>query len=384
MPNRPRSRLGSAIDVSDLNDVLAALPQAEADMARRLARQGLKKWRQWRSLLRKPPKWLDLPTAEHHLVPLLLRAGAISVLERPEEGTDVWSLQAFCTHGSARQALGIQDAEAIRDDLRSAITRPSLQAWIDGGPSGSMKMATYAFLVRAADHWLMQHEHGERPRRRELAAELWHSKALDSQERRILLSRMVGHPEPDLFEARPRQLLVRGPLIHSEASLYAHAIGTVALEAADGLIGIVCIENLTTYDALLPFSDNGWLLMWTRGMPPRAEVELLVRASAVAPGVPVFAAMDPDPAGVEIALSLEERSEVTLDTTLMSVDALAEARELELEPWDRERILHLNDRAGEHRELLQAMRIRNAKGEQESFRPWLAAQLERLTAELLS
>jgi hypothetical protein len=376
VPDEPQWRLTNALEVIDLDELLVGLSEDDAKMAKRLAREGLGRWRQWRPLMKRSPKWLDVPVAERRLIPALMRAGAISTIENPVRGSDRWTLQSFRTHESAHAALGVQDVEAIRAELRETVTRPELQGWIKQSPEGSMRMSTYSHMIRIADRWLDKYEHKDLPRRRELAAEMWNSKALDSPARQRLLGRMVGRPASELFATAPRQLDARGPLIHDETNLYAHAIGTVRLRPSPRLIGILCVENRTTYDALLPFSDLGWLVMWTRGMPPRAEVELLQRASAMAPGVPVLAAMDPDPGGIEIALSLSARARVNFDVRLMSPDALMQATQLDLEPWDRARMASLESRAGLHKPLLKALRTVDGKGEQESFHPWLRRELE--------
>jgi len=363
LPDRPVSRLGTAIEVSDLDEVLAGLVRADADLARRLLRAGLGRWRQWPALLRRPPDWLDIPTAERDVVPQLLRHGALSVRERPSAAgvASGWSLDAFRTADAVRDQLGLPDVDAIRDALREELVSPALLALAEHDPPAGFDWRAYAFVLRAAEAWRDYDSHGVRPRDRELAAGIWHSKAFTPARRRLLVT-VLDRSEGALFESRLRQLRVRGPLVNPETSLWAHTVESVALTASDELIGILCVENSRTFDALDGFSERGWLVLEVPGNAPRAEVELLARAHALAPRAPVLAAFDPDPGGVRIAQSLSARSGVTLDPAPMSVAALGAARPLSLEEWDLTELRRLSGRAGPHEALVAEMRRRAVKG----------------------
>ncbi len=379
LPARPVVRHAAAQASVDVADVLARLPKDEQRMALRLLRQGLGKWRQWNAVLRRPPAWLDVPLAERTLLPLLLRAGAVQVRERYVAREGRWELREFRSADAVRDFVGRPEPDVIAAELEIELTTPPPREALAAGKPTGWDWPAFAFVLRAADAWLIDRAHGVRRHERELAAELWHSKAFRSRARVDLLAEIVGCPADALFEPKPRKIGIKGPLVHEQASVYADDVPELALQPGAELHSVLCVENETTFTAVLPYARRGWLLIWIPGSAPEAEARLLGRVSAIAPDVPVLAAFDPDPAGVRIALSLARRSGVQLDPAPMSSDALEAARKLDLDPWDREELDRLDGAAGRHQDLLDAVRQLDRKGEQESFHPWLIALLEERT-----
>jgi hypothetical protein len=91
----------------------------------------------------------------------------------------------------------------------------------------------------------------------------------------------------------------------------------------------------------------------------------------------VFAAFDPDPAGIRIARMLERRTGVPLRSDLMTPETLSEARLLELIPWDRGVLDALEGEAGVFEPLRAAIATAQAKAEQRPCTPGWSSALRR-------
>lgn len=379
-PDLPVSRLGVALEVADLAPVLAGLPAEERRAATTLLKQGLGRWRRWSTILRRPPRQVDVRLAERELVPVLLRAGALAVRERYDAADGRWRLDAFRTDDVHAEALGRPDPDRLAAALTAELTHSAPRAALAAGRPPSLSLEAFAFVLRAADRWLELRDHGRRTQDRELAALVWHSKAFTPVRARHV-AEIVGVAPGELFEPRPRQLICDGPLLHPNATIWADAVHDLPLEPTDDLRGIVCIENSRTFEALRTYAKAGWLLIHVPGNAPSAEVVLLSRAAALSPRTPALAAFDPDPAGIRIALSLARRSDVPLDPLLMGADALRHATKLPLADWDREELVRLFGRSvGPHRPLLDEIERFDAKGEQEAIHGWLRTRLDALTS----
>jgi hypothetical protein len=381
-PDLPLRRLGVGLHVVELAAVLAGLPADERRAATALLTQGLGRWRRWSTIMRRPPRGVDLRLAERDLVPLLLRAGALQVRHRYDEADDAWRLDGFRTNDVHRDALGRPDPTRLVAALEAELTRERPRVALAAGKPDHIGWDAFAFVLRAADQYLDFAEHDAKPQDRELAALVWHSKAFTAR-RAELVAEIVGVPVGELFEPRARQLRVDGELIHPKATIWADAVHDLPLEHPERLIGVLCVENSRTFEALRPFAARGWLVIEIPGQSPTAEVVLLSRVAALAPAAPIYAAFDPDPAGVLIALSLAERADVILNPALMGADALVRARRLDLAPADHKALAGLAQRAlGPHANLVDAIVHTQRKGEQESIHPWLRERLDALTREL--
>lgn len=160
-------------------------------------------------------------------------------------------------------------------------------------------------------------------------------------------------------------------------------VSEIPLSLSGDLLAIACVENKETFHELWPLSDRDWVVLHVPGMPPPAEVEFLTRLTALAPSVPVFAAFDPDPAGINIACTLSRLADLPLRTDVMTPELLDAANSLELSDWDRSELERQRaSGVGTLEPLRQAIEQADRKGEQEPAHPWLLAQFEALDAAL--
>jgi hypothetical protein len=150
--------------------------------------------------------------------------------------------------------------------------------------------------------------------------------------------------------------------------LWAATIAETELELLPHRRGVLLVENRETFRHLLPLADDGWVVLHVPGGPPPAETELVERLALLDPSVKFFACFDPDPAGIRIALLLQERSGVELDPTGMSPELLIKTpMRRPLSDWDRDLLVRLADNAGPFEPLREMIERLGAKSEQEVY-----------------
>jgi hypothetical protein len=104
------------------------------------------------------------------------------------------------------------------------------------------------------------------------------------------------------------------------------------------------------------------------GGPPPAETELVERLAMLDPDLSFYACFDPDPAGIRIALLLQNRSGVALDPAGMAPQLLEQAGATrDLNDWDRDLLVRLKGHAGVFELLRATIERLDAKGEQEVY-----------------
>jgi hypothetical protein len=306
----------------------------------------------------------------------LARAGVVELDCRLDpalnrEGYAGWRLVGEAAENHGRQVAA---RRGLRSELQRELRESDLLERLEAGPPHGMAWTDFVAVLRAAERWRDVHAHGRQVWERELAGRVAHTKWWTTA-RRALLSDLLGQPWGQLFPPKPRQLRVHGPIDHPEAGVWAHRVEEVPLARGKALHSILLVENSETYSALMPFSDQGFFMLEVAGGPLPAEVRLVERIHGIAPDVPVFAAFDPDPAGIRIARVLERRTGVPLRSDLMTPETLSEARPLELVPWDHDVLDALEGEAGVFEPLRVAIATARAKAEQETVHPWLANRL---------
>jgi hypothetical protein len=370
--DRPIRRLRLAEDAQDVEQVLARLPGNERAMAEHLLREGLSRWRRWDALVRRPPPGF-VPMVAEELLTSLCRSGAVQVVDRWSKSDDDWRPSNIRTEPAGAIAIGHREPTAALHDVLADLSFQDLRERAQAGPPAPMTWRAFSFVLRAAERWRELELHRSAPRPKELAAQIEHSK-MWTPARQRLFGELQGRPWADLFPSRPRQLRIKGPVAHPQAALWAESVASVPLEVLPQARGIVCVENYETFEQLLAHAA-GWLILQVPGGPPPAEVQLLARLHQLAPGLPVLAAFDPDPAGIRIALLVAEGAGVRLDARLMSIEALHLTRPLALSANDLRWLKQMKGRAGPFEMLRATIEREGRKGEQEALHSWLDEQL---------
>jgi hypothetical protein len=105
-------------------------------------------------------------------------------------------------------------------------------------------------------------------------------------------------------------------------------------------------------------------------------VTLVRRLRELRPELRFHACFDLDPAGIRIARLLEDKAEVTLEPTGMTVELLGQAeRRLELNTWDHLQLARGADWAGVFEPLRAALAALGRKVEQETLQRLLYERL---------
>jgi hypothetical protein len=226
---------------------------------------------------------------------------------------------------------------------------------------------TFRFVLLTVEQALELEAHGVKPGERELAGLVDHTKAW-TPKRKGLFEQIVGRPFSDLVARRDRPIEIHGPLRHAEGGLWASAIETVELAVEEKAQAVVLVENRETFRLLVPVAAANLIVLNVPGGPPPAEAKLVERLSLLAPGLPVYAAFDADPAGIRIALLLEQQAGVKLNPIGMSPEFLRGATKTRaLNEWDRELLERLRGRAGVYEPLRDAIETLGYKAEQEVY-----------------
>lgn len=364
-PAKPLRRERLPLREADPEALMVRLDGEHADMAERVLREGAHGWRRWSTLRRRAGMKFSPLIAELELLDHLCRESGLQVEDRWRNGS--WMAERFRVDQSVWPWLGILDPAILRAELERELTHAQLLAELADGPAGGVTWASFAFVLRAAERALELADHGIAPGERELAGLVDHTKAW-TPFRRQLFEQMTGRPFYELVARRDRPIEIRGPLAHAEGGLWASSVGTVELALEGQPRGVLLVENRETFRHLLTLADSGWIVLHVPGGPPPAEVELVERLALLDPRLRFYAAFDPDPAGIRIALILRERACVELDPVGMQPRLLRSAdHRLPLTDWDRDWLDQLKGRAGPFEELRTTLLTLEEKAEQETY-----------------
>lgn len=373
-PARPIRRERLPLKSADPDALLVRLEGDHAAMAERVLREGARGWRRWSTLRRRAGSEFSPLVVEVELLDHLCRESGLHVEDRWRNGR--WVADRFRVDESIWPWLGILDPELVSAELEAELSRPELLAALADGPPAGFGWAGFAFVLRAAARALELEEHGILPGERELAGLVDHTKAWTPR-RKELFERLTGRGFYELVARRDRPIEIHGPVRHDIGGLYAASLTKTKIEVLADACGAILVENRETYRQLLPLGEEGWIVLNVPGGPPPAETELIGRLAALAPELPFHACFDLDPAGIRIALLVQERAGIQLIPTGMSPALLdAAAATQELNDWDRELLQRLSDRAGVFEPLRAAIEARGEKVEQETVQRLLIEVFE--------
>lgn len=375
-PAKPILRERSPLSVEgDPTRLLYRLDPAHERAARRLLREGARRWRRWETICRHAGDDFSPFEAERELLDLLVAQAGLHVEDRHRNGR--WRPHRLRVDESLWPWLGVLDPAQLRVELRQELTREELLEVLEAGPPRGMDYGSFAFCLRAAERLCSFLEHGLRPSAKELAGLVDHTKAWTDQ-RRALVARLLGRSFDDLVATNDRLIELAGPIAHDEPMLWVSQLDSVRLRLTTEPVGIICVENHDTFKHLLPLARHNHIVLWVPGGPPPAEVDLLRRLIDLAPNVPVHACFDLDPAGIRIARLLEGGAGATLRPTGMTPELFAGARrKLELTSWDRRELERLEGRANALEPLRTAIVSAERKVEQEVIQRRLYALFDR-------
>jgi hypothetical protein len=361
---------------ADPEALMVRLEGEHAQMAERVLREGARGWRRWSTLRRRAGAEFSPLVVELELLDHLCRESGLQVEDRWRNGS--WMAERFRVDQSVWPWLGILDPATVRAELEQELTHPQLVEALVAGPGGGVSWASFAFVLRAGERALELADHGLAPGERELAGLVDHTKAW-TPARRQLFEQLTGRPFYQLVTRRDRPIEIRGPVAHAEGGLWASSVSTVELALEGQPRGVLLVENRETFRHLLTLAERDWIVLHVPGGPPPAEVELVERLLLLDPQLRFYAAFDPDPAGIRIALTLSQRAGVELDPAGMQPRLLRSAdHRLPLTDWDREWLSRLQGRSGPFEELRATMLTLQEKAEQETYQQ----ALRQLFAEL--
>jgi hypothetical protein len=341
LPVKNLRRERMPLRAGDPESLFVRLEGEYAAMAERVLREGARGWRRWRTLRERAGSDFSPLLAELELLDHLCRESGLHVEDRWRN--ERWVAHRFKVDRSIWPWLGILDPAIVRAQLEQELTRPELLAWLERGPPAGFGWAAFAFVLQAAERALELEWHGIKPGERELAGLVNHTKAWTPTRK-------------DLFE------LVTGRSFHE-------------LVAARDLL----VENRETFRHLLPLADHGWIVVHVPGGPPPAETELVERLRLLDPDLTFYGCFDPDPAGIRIALLLQQHADIEIDPAGMSADLLKSAEATrEINDWDRDLLERLRGSAGVFEPLRDAIERLGAKAEQEVYQHRLFELFTRL------
>lgn len=369
---------------------LLSLPQRE--MLTRWARSD-SLTRQWVPLLRSEEGHASIEAVDD-LATLLLNHGWISTSDR--QAKNGWLRQAITwLHLPVlKQLLGLGTIESRRDQ-RAGLLR-DLADWVqahealqaaaaelaEGGSVLNLQtLARRIELLHALADWQDEQQSGTR-RDFELQAR-GRTKSLATAEWQWLQAHVdlsvlgIERFAQQVWLAGAFELVWAGDRRCDLRAL--HCVGLAArdlltLERAVAPVRYWLIENRASFERQAVQREDGVALIWLPGRPPgdwmTAVGALLDRAPA-----PAHVSADPDPAGVEIALTaggLWERRGLAWEPHLMGVDQLAAARQkLPLDDHhDPATLARIRTRPGVPealRQLCEHMALEQVKAEQEGW-----------------
>lgn len=336
-----------------------------ATMAERVLREGARGWRRWRTLRERAGSDFSPLLAELELLDHLCRESGLHVEDRWRN--ERWVAHRFRVDRSIWPWLGILDPDNVRGELEQELTRPELLARLRQGPPPGFGWPAFAFVLQAAERALELERHGTKPGERELAGLVDHTKAW-TPKRKELFALVTGRPFYDLVAVRDRPIEIRGPIRHSEAGLWAATIDETELELLPERLGVLLVENRETFRHLLPLANDGWIVLHVPGGPPPAETVLVERLSLLDPQLTFYGCFDPDPAGIRIALLLQQHAGIAINPAGMAPSLLEQAEAThKLNDWDHDLLQRLRGNAGVFEPLRAAIERLDAKGEQEVY-----------------
>lgn len=365
LPDKRLRRERIPLRTADPESLLVRLEGDHAAMAERVLREGARGWRRWRTLRQRAGGHFSPIVAELELLDDLCRESGVYIEDRWRN--ERWVVERFRVDRSIWPWLGILDPAIVRAELEQELTRPQLLAALDGGPPSGLGWAAFAFVLQAAERALELERHDIRPGERELAGLVDQTKAW-TPKRKELFELITGRAFHDLIARRDRPIELRGPLAHAEGGLWAATIGETELEVLPERLGVLLVENSETFRHLLPLADNGWIILHVPGGPPPAETELVERLALLDPGLNFYACFDPDPAGIRIALILQDRAGIEACPAGMNPQLLENATKTHtLNDWDRDVLARMKGNARNLEPLRATIERLNAKGEQEVY-----------------
>lgn len=282
-------------------------------------------------------------TEAEHLLDALLRAGLIQVEERREGGRwqPVW-IDFLCLE-RLREAVGLPNRESIekeREELALiSFTHPSLSALQQALAKAPAQTALRRHeILSALDGWLTQERSGTR---RDFALfARGDTKGLSSSEWTWLEDGLdleeagIGRHTPALWLRAPVTLVSEAGSLDLRCVPDAIALTPATFDRVEEIRGRVgcwrILENRTVFERIARLHGATDGILWVPGFAPSWWKKSVARLLDHRPA-PVLVACDPDPAGIDIALSLRD---------------LWESRSLAWKPWgmDAESIARLRDR----------------------------------------
>ena len=378
LPVKPLRRERMPLRAADPEALFVRLEGDYATMAQRVLKEGARGWRRWRTLRERAGLDFSPLLAELELLDHLCRASGLHVEDRWRN--ERWVAHSFRVDRSIWPWLGVLDPAIVRTRLMQELTRSELLAWLEQGPPPGFGWDAFAFVLQAAERALELERHRIKPGERELAGLVDHTKAW-TPKRRELFEVITGRGFNDLVATLDRPIEIRGPVRHSEGGLWAATIDETELEVLPERLGVLLVENRETFRHLLPLADDGWIILHVPGGPPPAETELVERLALLDPQLTFYGCFDPDPAGIRIALLLQQSAGIEMDPVGMNPELLETAAKThQLNDWDRHVLERLHGSAGVFEPLRDTIARLGAKGEQETYQHRLIELFKRRRA----
>lgn len=375
----------------------AAGPAASLPLLDTAQRELLIRWARADGLTRQREALLSHAGASHlemaeQLIDLLLQQGWLSVRERCVRG--VWQLQAvtWLDLAGLKKLLGLdsrQGRQARREELLTALAvwaetypdlAPAARALQDQRVLPVDKLSERIALLGSVAEWQAQQRTGTR---RDFALAARRGTKSLSESEWAWLEACLDLPALGIERFVP-QLWLAGclSLVWQERRCDLQALHCVGLAAADllKLTGAMAptrywlIENRASFERQAMQRDAEVALIWLPGRPPSSWMSAVTALLEHAPA-PALISADPDPAGVDIALTagaLWQARSLHWQPHAMGAEALAAAtrtRPLD-EHHDRPLLARLRARVDlpdELAALCQYMSAHGVKAEQEGW-----------------
>ncbi|MDE2401759.1 MAG: hypothetical protein KGL90_08850 [Burkholderiales bacterium] len=363
-----------------------------------LQRELLRQWarsdgltRQWRDLLKLGgPSQIE---ASEQLAELLLNHGWLSVKERFDKGS--WHLQSITWLGlpALKSVLGLssqQERQTQRHTMLSSLAdwaqahpmvQAAVQSLVGGATLPVAKLQERIALLHALVRWQADQRTGTR---RDFALDARDDTKSLSEAEWSWLDTHVDLPALGIERFMPQLWLAGALRLSWAADRYCdlHELHCVGLAAHD-LLKVTqassprhywLIENRGSFERQAAQRDDGVALIWLPGRPSSSWMSAVGALLDHAPA-PARISTDPDPAGVEIALtaaSLWDERAVPWQAHLMGIEQLKTARKTrplseDHDPMVLTRLAQRTDMPDALRELCEYMRRENVKAEQEGW-----------------
>ena len=278
-----------------------------------------------------------------HLLDALLRAGMVQIEERREGGP--WQPQwiEFLDLESLREAVGLPNREKLereRAELHGlTFVHPALASLQQSLAQLPARTALRRHEILAAlDAWITEERSGTR---RDFALfARGDTKGISTSEWKWLEDGLdleeagIGRHTPALWLRAPLTLISEGGSLDLRCVPDAIALTPATIEKIAAIRGTVqswrILENRTVFERVAKAHGASDGILWVPGFAPTWWKQSVGRLLDLCPA-PALVACDPDPAGIDIALSLRD---------------LWESRALAWRPWgmDPESVARLRDR----------------------------------------